>query len=156
MTKLIANIPSIEVKTCIEDTVVKAKYSVQELQKSQTKNESNIWNNLWHVEKMITHKATISLCDILYPWNHILCALKVQTSNMASYSLWTLVLEKLRTIQLVPVIEENSLCWTLFCTDCGCSIIRSEVHPRDLKDLLHLLPELVNQHYMTSVCFIDN
>ena len=42
------------------------------------------------------------------------------------------------------------------CTDCGCSILRSEVHPRDFKDLLHLLSELVNQHYMTSVCFIDD
>ena len=98
VTKWVAKISSIEVKTCIEDTVVKAKYSVQELQKSQTKNDSNIRNNLWYVEKMITLKASISLCDILHPWNHILCALKVQTSNMAPYLLWTSVLEKLRTI----------------------------------------------------------
>ena len=76
VTKWVANISSIELKTCIEETVAKAKHSVQELQKAQTKNDSIIWNNLWHVEKLITYKASISLYDILHPWNHILCALK--------------------------------------------------------------------------------
>ena len=62
--------------------------------------------------------------------------------------------KKLRTIRLVPIVEEEGLYWNLFCTDCKCSILHCEVHPRDLKDILHLLPELVNQHYMTFVCFI--
>ena len=66
------------------------------------------------------------------------------------------MLEKLRTIRLVPAVEEGRLYWTLSCTDCKCSILHSKVFPKYLKDLLHLLPELFNQHYMTSVCFIDN
>ena len=52
VTKWEANISSIEVKTCIEDTVVKAKYSVQELQKSQTKNDSSIRNYFFACEKV--------------------------------------------------------------------------------------------------------
>ena len=43
VTKWVAKISSIELKTCIEDTVVKAKHSVQELQKAQTKNDSIFW-----------------------------------------------------------------------------------------------------------------
>ena len=75
---------------------------------------------------------------------------------MAPYSLWTSVLEKLRTIRLVHAIEEGRFYCTLFCGDCNCLILPSDLFPKDLKDLIHLLPELVNRHYMTSVCFIDD
>ena len=98
MTKWVSNIYSVELKTCIEDTGIKAERSVKSPQKYQNYNESYIYNNFLYVEKIIPHKARISLCDILHPWNHILCALKVQTIRMAPYYLWTSVLEKLRTI----------------------------------------------------------
>ena len=82
--------------------------------------------------------------------------IKSTDMQYGSVSLWFSVLEKRRTNQLVTAVEEGWLYWTLFCSDCNHLILPSEVCPKDLKDLLHFLPEPFNQHYMTSVCFIDD
>ena len=105
------------------------------------------------LEKVFLTHGSISLCEILNIWNTILTL--VHYKDIDCYSTWDSIMAKLRYIQIQLRFIGTKKHWNLFCVKCKQNLL-SKIVPLSLKELLLIVPEIVDQHLMSSVVFSVN